>query len=322
MKTKTALLLCNALISMSFATDCHAQPAETAAKSSPAEIQRKVEALKAKTLRDLVSIKGGTFMMGDFGPIDPRVNMPYSGERNDDVLHEVTLSDYSLGAYKITYADFDIFTASTKRPKIAQQKLDFAYRDLPELPAGVNWSDAQAYCQWIGDKIGIKMDLPTEAQWEFAARNRGKLIVWPTDNGVVDDGRNVANFDSYKQFEADHDSRSYFSSIGLYPTTPLGLHDMIDHGYEWMLDWYSPEYSTQATTNPTGPVSGTEKVQRSNESRGGDTLAIVSMTMTRFHSLPSPPPRKAFQEDSDFIPKNQNLANTFRCAGFAKSPTS
>jgi len=107
------------------AAGCHAKtPASDASPSSDPAIKQKIDALKAKTLKDLVAIKGGTFMMGDFGFIDPKVNLPYSGDTNDDVLHKVTLSDYALGAYKVTYADFDVFTAATGRPKIAQQEMD------------------------------------------------------------------------------------------------------------------------------------------------------------------------------------------------------
>lgn len=310
---KLALLLSSASISLSFITGCHAEPTTKPVKSGPSEIQSKVEYLKAKTLRDLVKIKGGKFMMGDFGPIDPRVRMPYSGDQNDDVLHEVTLSDYSLGAYKVTYEDFDVFTEATGRQKIAQQEMDIAYRKLPNLAAGVNWRDAQSYCQWIGQQINKPMDLPTEAQWEYAARNRGMMIVWPTDTGIVENGRNVADFDHYSEFSRSYNSTAKSSSVGLFPAAPLGLYDLIDHGFEWMQDWYTPNYELTGTIDPTGPALGSEKVQRSHSSRGGDTLAMVSMTMTRFHSNPSPPPRQSPFDENTTIPVNQNRANTFRC---------
>jgi len=307
------LLLCITTLPLFATGGCHAEPSFSSHGIVDPALQQRIDALKEKTLKNLVAIEGGKFLMGDFGPMDPRVNLPYSGDRNDDVLHEVTLSDYSLGAYKVTYEDFDIFTAAMGKPKIAQQEMDLSYRDLPNMAAGVDWNDAQAYCQWIGREIGRKMDLPTEAQWEFAARNRGQFIVWPTDNGAVDDGRNVANYESYAEFEAKHNTRSYFSSIGLYPSTPLGLYDMIDHGFEWVIDWYSPSYESTSARDPHGPSSGTEKVQRGHLNRGGDSLAIVSMTMTRFHSLPSPPPKMS-PLDQSIIPINPNRSNTFRCA--------
>lgn len=288
---------------------CHAAPATSVADTS---LPPRIEALKVRTLKDLVPIKGGTFTMGDFGPIDTRVEMPYTGQRDDDVLRKVTLSDYAMGAHKVTYVDFDVFTAATGQPKAAQQVMDLAYRDLPDIPAGVNWHDAQAYCQWIGQRIGKPMNLPTEAQWEYAARNRGKMVVWPTDNGVVDNGRNVASFGQQKKFSSEHPG-ALMTPIGRSPPTPLGLYDMIDHGFEWMRDWYVPEYDPKDTHDPQGPKTGTEKVQRGHSDRGGDALAVVSMTMTRFHRVPAPSPEPSVVDEGESIPVNQNVSNTFRC---------
>lgn len=294
---------------------CHASPNSDKAIHKPADasLQQRIAALKEKTLKDLKPIKGGTFTMGDFGPIDPRVEMPYTGERDDDVLRKVTLSDYAMGAYKITYADFDVFTEATGRPKVAQQKMDLAYRDLPGIPAGVSWNDAQAYCQWIGQQVGKRMDLPTEAQWEYAARNRGQMVVWATDNGEVENGKNVADHQHYEKFNEEHHSNSWFSSVGLFPATPLGLHDMIDHGFEWMRDWYAPQYDPKDIKDPQGPKSGTEKVQRSHSNQGGDSLAVVSMTMSRFHKQPAPGPMPSVVNEGENMPVNQNGENAFRC---------
>ena len=317
MDLRHSLIFCGTAFILGTSGGCSAEPRPHTADKVDAGLQEKIDTLKEKTQRDLIAIEGGKFMMGDFGPIDPRVNMPYSGERDDDVLHEVTLSSYSLGAYKVTYQDFDVFTTATGRPKIAQQEMDLGYRDLPDMAAGASWYDAQAYCQWIGGKIGRRMDLPTEAQWEFAARNRGQLIIWPTDTGEVDNGRNVGSFNSYAEFAAKHNAGTYSSSIGLYPPTPLGLYDMIDHGFEWVTDWYSPSYDPAPAIDPHGPATGTEKVQRGHSNRGGDSLFIVSMTMTRFQSTPSPPP-KTSPLDQSIIPINPNRSNTFRCAANKK----
>ncbi len=293
---------------------CHASPpaAGSGKSSDDASLQLRIAALKEKTLKDLKPIEGGTFTMGDFGPIDPRVEMPYTGERDDDVLRKVTLSDYAMGAYKITYADFDVFTEATGRPKVAQQEMDLAYRDLPGIPAGVNWNDAQAYCQWIGQQVGKHMDLPTEAQWEYAARNRGQMVVWATDNGEVEDGRNVASYSQHKEFRAKHPG-TYMTPVGHLPPTPLGLYDMIDHGFEWMRDWYAAQYDAKDIHDPQGPKSGKEKVQRSHSNHGGDSLAVVSMTMSRFHKPPAPGPMPSVVNEGENMPINQNFENTFRC---------
>ncbi|GHH61430.1 hypothetical protein GCM10009090_37900 [[Pseudomonas] boreopolis] len=282
------------------------------------DIASRLEALKQKTLNELIPVKGGTFTMGDFGPIDPKVNLPYSSDTNDDVLREVILSDYAIAARKVTYADYDVYTDATGQPRIAQAEADLKYRNLPGIPAGVDWYGAQKYCHWIGQEIGRKMDLPTEAQWEFAARNRGQEVVWPTDTGEIEDGRNVGSFDQIQSFRRQHGYIAGPTSVGQYPPTPLGLYDMIDHGFEWARDWYAPAYDPKDLRDPLGPPNGTEKVQRGNVAQGGDSLGIVSMTFTRFHMVPSPPAKKGKGLGGEEYEHNQNSANTFRCVAEGK----
>lgn len=295
---------------------CHAKEPATAdnsaAPSTDSALEARIQTLLDKTRKDMVFVEGGTFTMGDFGPVHNADKLPYSGPTNDDVLREVTLDSYSIGAYKVTYAEFDLFTEAAGRPKVAQDPLDLEYRDLPGTPAGVNWYDAQAYCQWVGEQLSVPMDLPTEAQWEYAARSRGEMVVYPTDNGEIEDGRNVASYDQYKEFTGRHGLIVASMPIGQYPPNPLGLYDLIDHGFEWVQDWYAPEYDINDTRNPKGPATGTEKVQRAHSDWGGDSLFIVSMTVTRFHKHPNPPPNTG--SDGQPMTSNQNAAHTFRCA--------
>ncbi|SMQ95689.1 formylglycine-generating enzyme family protein [Xanthomonas fragariae] len=310
----SAGIWCSALVAMS---GCQAKPANGAAEPA-AEVQARVEALKQKTLKDLVQVKGGTFLMGDFGPVHNPDKLPYSGERNDDVLRNVTLDDYAITAHKITYADYDVYTDATGKPKIAQDKMDLEYRNLPDIPAGVNWNEAQSYCRWVGQQIAKKMDLPTEAQWEYAARSGGKMVVWPTDNGKIEDGRNVESFDQAGEFQQRNRYGGYGpTAIGRYPPNPFGLYDMIDHGFEWIRDWYGDTYDPKDLDNPEGPKTGKEKVQRGHSNFGGDSLGMVSMTFTRFSKEAIPPRRinVATDKPSD---SNQNAFNTFRCVAETK----
>ncbi len=261
-----------------------------------------------------MEVEGGTFIMGDFGPIDPRAKMPYSGERDDDVLREVTLSSYALGAKKITYADFDVYTDATGQPRTAQYPMDLEYRNLPDdLPVGVSWGAAQQYCGWVGELIGRKMELPTEAQWEYAARNRGQFVIWPTDDGSVDDGRNVGDYKTVRAYASKHGYTIGPTPLGQYPPTPLGLYDMIDHGFEWVFDWYRDPYDISDIQDPRGPAHGDEKVQRSHSNQGGSALFIVSMTFTRFKNDPAPGPDPLLSEEGRRL-FNPNGFNRFRCA--------
>ncbi|MDT3469711.1 formylglycine-generating enzyme family protein [Stenotrophomonas maltophilia] len=297
-------------------TACQGSTVKTPQKHSP-ELTARIEALSQKTKKDLVEVEGGTFIMGDFGPIDPRAKMPYSGERDDDVLRGVTLSSYAIGAKKITYADFDVYTDATGQPRTAQYPMDLEYRNLPDdLPVGVSWEAAQQYCGWVGELIGRKMELPTEAQWEYAARNRGQFVIWPTDDGSVDNGRNVGDYKTINRYGSQHGFTNGPAPLGRYPPTPLGLYDMIDHGFEWVYDWYQDAYDISDVKDPRGPMHGEQKVQRSHSDRGGDSLFIVSMTFTRFQAPPDPGPDLYLPEDSrhEF---NPNRANKFRCAADA-----
>ncbi|KAG0927112.1 hypothetical protein G6F31_018165 [Rhizopus arrhizus] len=106
--------------------------------------------------------------------------------------------------------------------------------------------------------------------------------------------------------------------LGQYPPTPLGLYDMIDHGFEWVFDWYQDPYAMSDTNDPRGPTSGEEKVQRSHSDRGGDSLFIVSMTFTRFKRHPDPGPNPLLSEEGQ-LKFNPNSANRFRCAATAPS---
>lgn len=291
-----------------------AQDAQTP-KVDPAELQQRIDALKARTLKHLVFVEGGSFMMGDFGEIHSEEKLPYSGNPDDNPLHKVTLDSYSISAYKTTYEDFDVFTDAMGKPRIASLHwLDTPVRSAPGTPAGVSWQQGQEYCRWLGQQLGVPMDLPTEAQWEYAARSRGMMVIYPTDNGQIDDGRNVA---SYEQREAYARKHKLFSGlapakVGMYPPNPLGLYDMVTNGYEWVLDWYDSDYYAASTEkNPAGPAAGTQKVTRGYSGMDGDGLAIVSFTFRRHPTEPTiaPDTDKEGRPDTN----NQHRSFTARC---------
>ncbi len=274
-------------------------------KSSPQADRGSGAATQQKILSDLMPIKGGSFLMGDFGPVQNEDKLPYSGAMNDDVLRTITLDSFTIMAHKVSIEDFDAFTDATGRPKAGTSKVDTTlYRADPKAAAGVKWQDAMDFCAWAGKGSGRKLTLPTEAQWEFAARSGGKMVVFATDTGNIDDGRNVASYSQYDDGSG--------TALGKFPPNPAGLHDMTDHGYEWVQDWYEEDYTGGDTRNPLGPKKGTEKVIRGNDNRGGDSLVFVAMTFARDHRLPDPPKLKnAHGSDID---ANQNASHGFRCA--------
>jgi len=156
----------------------------------------------------------------------------------------------------VTYAEFDVFSAAHRIPRANQSRFFLKSRTRNHA-ALVSWQGAKEYCQWIGKQAGLAMDLPTEAQWEYAARSGGKRNLFPTNNGKEEKGR---NFPSYGQHKEDGGR----VRVGKFPPNPAGFHDFGVNG-EWVNDWYAADYyANSPVDNPKGPVSGKERVVRGN----------------------------------------------------------
>lgn len=260
---------------------------------SQLEAQRAMPAVKAlmdKTLKNLRFIEGGSYEMGDFGPKHSEEHLYYTRGDDNKAVHKVTLTSFSMSAYKSSWEDFDVYSAA-----LGQKPLPaFVERmRFPKAAAGVDWYQARGYCQWLGALLKLPMDLPTEAQWEYAARNRGQYFLFATDNGKAEDGRNVWSFEQRERQldELNLGANPPSLPLGQFPPTPLGLYDMMTDGHEWMLDWYAADYYAHSPElNPPGPAKGTEKVLRGSYGRAGEGLVYGDgMTITRSKRAPNPP---------------------------------
>jgi len=280
---RQALCLACALL----VTACNAQSTgrTVTPKTLTPEQSSTLQALVAKTKKNLVFVQGGSFQMGDFGPIHNAEKLPYYGGMDSMMLHKVTLDSFSMAAYKTTYEDYDVYTALHGLEKLMQDPRDIYFKRRT-APAGVQWQPARDYCQWLGQQVGVPMDLPTEAQWEYAARNRGQMVVFATDNGKVEMGRNVPTFEwleehNYNPAMGTH-SGSAMYEVGLFPPNPLGLYDLVSNGFDWALDWYDPAYYANSPEhNPSGPSTGAKKVRRGNENMSQQSIEMMGMTMVR-----------------------------------------
>jgi formylglycine-generating enzyme len=216
------------------------------------------KAVYDKTVQDLVFVKGGSFMMGDGGATftdnnGRKFKSYWTGDRDDKPAHKVTLDSYSMMKYEVTYKDYDFFCKMTDRP--LQEKRSIGYPErAPKSPVwGVRWQGAKDYCLWLGKTTGLPWDLPTEAQWEYAARSRGLNVGFATDNGKLDLGRNYAG----------KNAPWYPEPPGTYPPNPLGLYDMTGNVWEWVNDWYAADYYRHSPElNPKGPAKGKRKIMR------------------------------------------------------------
>jgi len=160
---------------------------------------------------------------------------------NDELpQHSVYLDAYYIYKTEVTIAQWNRFCKATGRPEAGMMDEVANWADYPMM--GVTWEDAAAYAQWAG------AGLPTEAQWEKAARGTdGRVYPW----GNAWDARKVV--------------KGHRKAAGTLPadTSPYGCLDMAGSVWEWCADWYDPAYYKNAPVrNPTGPEKGATRVMR------------------------------------------------------------
>lgn len=183
------------------------------------------------------------------------------GSSGETPVHTVYLDAYYMDVYEVTNAQYAACVQAgsctppqpTKSYTRSSYYGDSTYDDYPVIY--VDWSQARAYCQWRGG------DLPTEAQWEKAARGglEGKQYPWGDEDPVCQKGaRNGAKFDDDAGCN-DTDTEP----VGSYSPNGYGLYDMAGNVWEWVLDWYQETfYASSPAANPTGPSSGEYRVVR------------------------------------------------------------
>jgi sulfatase modifying factor 1 len=199
-----------------------------------------VQQLKARTLQQMVFVEGGTFMMGDVGYTDEDgIKRHFAGDADVFPVHQVTLTSYSMNSLETTFGDYDAYTNYEGKKLIAKDSRDMSHKKAEYPAKGMNWYQAREYCQWLGEQIGYSMDLPTEAQWEYAARSRGLAVAYATNNGKDERGINIRDPSKYK----------FQMPVGSWPPNPLGMYDMTGSVNEWTVDNWHP-YTEGAKVDP------------------------------------------------------------------------
>lgn len=232
----------------------------------PVPTPDEVNNLLVTTKKNLVFLKSGTFEMGDWGSEVNENGLPFDGTYDSKPLHTVTLSDFQITKFPVTYAEFDVFTAAHRLPRINQSAFAKSYRK-PDNPAGVTWQGAKDYCLWLAQLTGQRYDLPTEAQWEYAARSGGMRHIYPTDNGKSEPGRNLPSFEQEK-------NAGGLVPVSSFPPNKAGVYYMSAGVHEYTNDWYDAQYYEHSPSkDPTGPTSGTYRVLRGHH--GNDFSAMT-----------------------------------------------
>ena len=196
--------------------------------------------------QDMAQIPDGCFDMGDAFS---------EGDLDELPVHNVCISAFAMDVYEVTNADYaecvaDDACTAPRYSSSASRTLYYgnpAYDDYPVIY--VDWNQAADYCAWAGKR------LPTEAEWEYAARGwlPGKRYPW----GDAISGSNANYWDSGDP--EDNDT----NAVGSYLVNGYGLHDMAGNVWEWVNDWYQSDYySVSPSSDPPGPPSGTFRVLR------------------------------------------------------------
>lgn len=203
-------------------------------------------------------VEGGTFMMGATAE---QVRYAYSNERP---AHKVYLSDYFIGETQVTQ---ELWKAIMKR-----NPYNFDDKNCPMVC--VSWNDCQKFLQKLNEitrsqlPTGRKFHLPTEAEWEFAARGGTK------SKGYLYSGSNVLNEVGW----FNENSKGKLHPVKQKKANELGIYDMSGNVWEWCQDWWS-DYDTPPLTNPQGPDSGSYRVYRGGSYNYFNRGSRVSMRL-------------------------------------------
>ncbi|MBQ3247468.1 MAG: formylglycine-generating enzyme family protein [Alistipes sp.] len=237
-----------------------ATSATTATTASATSVSSVNAAPDALPQIEMVFVKGGTFTMG----ATPEQGKAACGDEKP--AHSVTVSDFYIGKYEVSQAQWEAVMGENPSH----------YKGENRPVESVSWNDIQEFIEKLNAKTGKKYRLPTEAEWEYAARGGDQ------SKGYKYSGSN--NIDEVAWYGDNSASRTTHI-VGQKQPNELGLYDMSGNVWECCSDWYwSKYYKNALSDNPTGPATGSGRVLRGG---GYSNYASSCRVSTRFFSGPS-----------------------------------
>ena len=210
---------------------------------------------------EMVFIPGGSFQMGS----DPKEIDALWAKTGWDAdwkkfvpdeypKHRVSVEGFWAYKHEVTNEQYGKFMKATGQPKPDYWE-DADLNDPKQPVVGVSWDDAQAYCKWAGAR------LPTEAEWEYAARaGDERLFPWGDEyppktrcgNFADETVKKQKEFANWPIVEGYDDGYVYTAPVGSFPANPFGLHDLAGNVWEWCADWYDKYPGAQVTSDAFG----------------------------------------------------------------------
>ncbi len=174
-----------------------------------------------------------------------------TGRDDEKPVHRVWVDSFELAAHQVTNAEYQHFLAATRAaPPPNWSQPDFCDPKMPVV--AVSWHEAVAYCEWLSAIVGKSYRLPTEAEWECAARSGLKAQLYPWGDAPPESLPDYA--DRWKNGP---------ERVGLYAPNAYGLYNMGDNVHEWCADWYDAAYyQFSPDRNPQGPADGSRRASR------------------------------------------------------------